>query len=523
MRAAYLNPPDEKREEIRSLIATESALRATANAEAAAAVSRVQSLFLGPAAGLFVSRSGTTYNLLRGLGGGRFSKFSLVQQSGNAGGYPLRQQQACSITVPLLSVNETAATTSGTWTTGSNAASYGGGYKYATAAGATHTWTSPADSTRLGLRIAGFTNGGYGKVSIGGDATAAVLLPTAQAEVTAGRLASTALVANGGTLNPTDRLVNTYRSFNMWDGSVLLADGLTPGAHTVVYTATGYAQTGAAGTRAYISGFMSGTAATTPTTTEASMVDLYEINASINSAWEYAIDCLPAGGSTHAFVGNVHGYEIEDSFTLTVDGSAVSLTDGQIVSVTREAAFTRASHLLHPDTGSATVANCSVEYRIDRLGLAVTPTITFQVAAIIYACYTMMPLNGASVATGVPMDRGCALAMTSTLTQTGSGLKRGQAKSAAAWLWNSTGKVGALMYVPDIAGFTEGWVHSNTGYCEIEDRPPTTNYGISKTYVAWVHPGAEPVPVAAGFTKTWTTRYVIGYFPNGAEASLAAL
>ena len=111
-----------------------------------------------------------------------------------------------------ITINDDAAgvSHSGTWTTGTNAVAYGGTYHYSTEAGATIRCTCAATTTAVGIRSFKATNGGIGVAYIDNDTTLCTLLPTAQSLVDAGTLANTVLVANGGTLNPTDRIYDAY-------------------------------------------------------------------------------------------------------------------------------------------------------------------------------------------------------------------------------------------------------------------------------------------------------------------------
>src|SRR5690606_32598678 len=120
-------------------------------------------------------------------------------------------------------------------------------YRQSSTSGSTVTWTSPT-STAVGIRTVATTNGGLAKVSIDGSATAATMLPTAQQMVDSGKYLAGILVANGGTLNPTDRVLDCYSPNaagtagyeDLWDVRVGFAEGLSSAAHTVVITATGY-------------------------------------------------------------------------------------------------------------------------------------------------------------------------------------------------------------------------------------------------------------------------------------------
>jgi hypothetical protein len=578
-----------------------AARRAASNADHAAAYSRIQRLFLGPAAGVFVARTGNDYTLLHGLGGGRYAAFLLpfASQSWNGVTYSLNQLQGCAIQIPMLSVDDTQATFTGAWTTSFAAVNVGyapkpltvsmnsgsttvtvtsgtidvadvgrratipgagvggadlittisvrnsstsfgvGTAASTTVAGAAATiwptfrysidpatnvsWASPAISTALAVGIVKAQNGGLGKVTIGGDATAANLLPTAQQLVTTGTYPNTILVANGGTLNPTDRVLDCYSGSitTTYDVKVAIAEGLTAGTHTVVLTPTGYTANGGTGARLYIDRFASATAATTPTTSGAAMFTAYDLSAG-NSAWEYAVDCVPTAGGTHQFIGGtVHGYEHQQTLAVKINDAAATPADGSLTSC-NSVEIVRTTKLFHPDIGAALnaspIATSTVTYRLDRLGLIVSPDIVFNVATTVLVGYSMMPLVGA-LGTTVKMDRVSLEAFPAVLSLPGSSDTRyGHSRSACAWAWNSTGKLGALAYVPDHYGFTDGYAAS-AGLTSVQDRNGT----VTKFYFPWSGPesGDTDLQVPAGYRKTWTTRYLFGYFAD-ANATLAA-
>lgn len=496
--------------------------RLALQAARAPTVARVLDKFLTGGTGIAVGRSGTTYQLYRGIYPGLFARYDLVADATEPGGYSLHQLQGLSIVSPMQSkaYGDASVASSGTYTAGTNAAAYNGGYVYSTAA-ASKTFTSPA-CTALGLRIPKLTNGGmYSKVTIDGDATLADGLPTAQDEVTAGRLASTALVANGGTLNPTDRVFASYVSssgLTNYDVLTGLAAGLSNAVHTVVVSNTGYSMVGLSSQRAYIAGFSYAAATAQPTDSGAVQMPVAVLNA-LNSAWEHAVEVTPAGATPPTFLGNVHGYEVEDSFTVAVDGSTVSLTDGQIVAGAKTVTVTRLGHLLHPETSTTKVADTQVIYSLGRYGMTVDDTITWAVSGTLTKAYAMLPLNGAlsNVAGATKFTRAGLLEYpggTFTFTGGNGDSYYGASKSAAAWFWG--GKAGVLMHLPDVETYTNDWANS-ANLTQVEDRNGT----ISKAYIGRSWGTAETI--APGGKVAQRTTYTTGFYPASAEAVLAAL
>lgn len=496
-------------------------------ADNAVAIARIRELFSRPAGGLALTRTGNGYGLLHGIGGGGYTRWALVEQTGNLGGFPLRQLGGMSMVRAMLSVDENAAAVvfAGTWTRNvANASTTGGTYAHSVTDGSTATFTTPAGTTSIGIDLVLATNGArLATVSINGSLTAATSCFTAQQVVDFGWYPNTILTTNGGAIAPTTRVVEPYKSSGTLDPTIkqTLVDDIAAGAHTVVITATAAVRVGKTQTeRFYLTGFLYGIATTRVDTAGAFVVTSGVLNA-LNSAWEFAHDVLPAGAATSHFLGNVHGYEVETGLTVSIDGAVVAPADGSTTVATRSIEITRTSELRHPETGTTNVATVVVVYRVDRLGLRVNIITTWNVAATVRAAYTMMPLNGATTNLGVAMNRANLLNWPGgaiTLAGGGGDLTFGRSRSAAAWAWSLTGTYGALVYLPDALRTLNRWERSSPALGQVEDR----NGSVTKVYLTRVSTGSAPETVAAGAVWTSSARYLGGLFPGGAEASLAA-
>lgn len=472
--------------------------------------------------------NGTDYELLYGWGSSRYWRCLLAQESANPGAFPLRQVQAQAEAVPMVSVlGSDVSVTRGTGVTGpnANATSYGGQYWYGVSSGQTFTFVTPANATRVGVRCPLISNGGLARVSIGGDFTKANLLPTAQDVVNSGAYPGTILVANGGPCAPTDRVLDTYNAGSLVqnpDVQIAIADGLTAGAQTVVLTPVGVARSVGGGTRAYFSGYGYATAATTLAT--AGVVTYSSRNLmSQASAWEYA---LQTGGT---FFGSVHGYEVEDGISATVDGAPVTLTAGQIATAVDVLEVTRNSHLVNPANTAQTVATCKVVYHLDRDGLRIDRTITWAASLTITGAYIMAAVNGVAWGTAGRMAQADPLFTQGSLlnypggpvTLTGVGDNYTPplgVKAEAAWVYG--GNYGLLIWVPNVAQWTNAWAQSVT-FTTIEDRGSVSPY-VSKIYVPRIFAGQGSEVVAAGTVWQASSLYLMGRFPAGAAASVAA-
>lgn len=494
-------------------------------------VARVAAKFAPRGAGISVKRAGTTYSLRRGIGDGRYWRCDLPLISSNPGAYPLHQikDQVVEVAAKSVVFGDAGVTSSGTWTTSTQAAAYGGQYTQASAAGAYKEYTTPTATATVGFRTSDLSNAGLAKVTIDGDATRATLLPTAQELVDLGVYANTILVANGGTLNPTDRVYEGRQSGStVWDKTVLFASDLTPGVHVVRVQVTGYFHSGtylgvsgstSTAARVYVSGFVYGN--TTMKETDAG-VDLLAVDdlMSSSSAWEYAHNLKPSGAPTSVFVGNVHGYEVEDTFVIKVDGTTVAPADGTTTQATNTVEIVRTSHLLHPDTGATVVANVITTYTMDRRGLRVDVETDWQVTADVIAAYVMLALNGSNKVGGVPFNRGNLAGWPGgalTLSTVADGYS-GHSESAAGWVWDggSRGVYGVAVWVPRVLDFTRDYA-TRDFLPNVQTRP--TSGPITKIYIPRCYTTA-PETVTPSSAWRHSARYAVAYFPDGAGDAL---
>lgn len=496
---------------------------------APAPLRRLHSLFAPLACDLAVGKrpNDNDYELLYGFGGGRYWRALLALESANPGTYPLNQMQAQAEVEPMLSVEgDDASVTIAEGVTGPTAqsAAYGGEYWYGTGATHTFTITTPASTTRIGIRQPLVSNGGLARVSIDADYTLANHLPTAQDVVDSGAYPNTILVANGGPCAVTDRVLDSYSGIGtVYDNQIAIADGLTAGVHTVVLTPVAVARSVGSGTRVYFSGYGYATAATLVTTSNVVGYTTHNLNTSAGSVWEYA---FRTGGT---YFGNVHGYEVQDSIAVTVDGAASTPSAGQIVGVVNEADITRTSHLVNPADTGQTVANIVTVYHLDRNGLRVDATITWAASLTITAAYAMAPMNSVPWGAGgrlaqddVCFDTGRLLAGPTTHTFTGSGsyFPTAGLKTDAAWIYG--GNYGLLAWLLNPGEWTNEWAASGD-FVKIEDRAAASGAPyVTKIYFGRIWAGGSSEAVVSGDVWKVSMLYLVGRFPSGAAATLGA-
>jgi len=456
--------------------------------------------------GVAIEQSATSiYNLWQRLTPGQWMKTVLGTRTNTNGGVTNLITDYVLVCPAILVLEGDATITQvGTWTDS-------GAYRWSVTANDTQTFTCPANTTRIGAQVGRVSNGGLSKVAINGDLTRAKLLLTAADLIERGLYPNTILIANGGTLNPTDRVIDHYGSGRFAD-NVLFADDLMPGAHVVVLTATGYKQSASTAARSYFSGFFHGQAQVIGAagTTQLTLKALD--GGSGGSATEYAVSGKPAGGA-NAFMGCIHDNESQTSIAFTIDGVTPTFTTGTPIFPVSNVQITKVTHLLHPTGGS--VCQVTTVYILDRDGLTIDVSYLWTTAFTVNAAYVMLPLCGYLGQAGSTL-RG--LFDRSDLLEYGPGPMKatgdsaspylGISKSAAAWMWESTGTIAAGLYVENIAEWTNNWANSGNIYANVQDRAGT----ILKAYISRVGAVAstDREDVVNGTTWHSRTHYLFG-------------
>lgn len=328
------------------------------------------------------------------------------------------------------------------WVKDSNtgAESFGGSFRRDNVAGDYAEWASGADADSVGIHAYGTSNAGYAKITIDGGDIVANRLPTAQDEVDSGKLDSAALVANGGTLLPEDRLVDFFFAPPDPVRKIVLADGLTPGEpKTVRVTVTGYKRSTSTDSRVYLAGFFYSALGT-------DMVSEARENVaslvSSGSAWEYAFQTGFSDPVT--FIGNIHGHDQEVSRALLVDGSPVTLADGEGVAGS-QILMLRKSQLKNPSNASESLADVSVTYLLAPDGLRVGWTVKWlKSGKLVAPSYTTMCPRDPSF----DRCRNVSKSLPESLNDDAGGFKA-NAASDSMLIWQGEGNYATFVNIPD--------------------------------------------------------------------------
>jgi len=404
-----------------------------------------------------------------------------------------------------LQDNDASVAISGSWSGHfTEGGGYKAGYNYTSTAGNYAEWTTPAGVTLV--HYFGLSEAGIALVTIDGDNTLANLLPTAQQLVDASSIASTCLVANGGTLNPTDRILDQYATRTNIYGGATLADNLSAGVHTVRLTNTGYKNTAASTTRLYLSGFGYWKEIVTLETANVFVGHIHENIIGEGSVWEFAHNYEPTGGTVDEWLGHSPSDKL-DTWTVTVDGvsadpAAFVVAGGQEVKIIIE------STLSH--TEAASCASMVLTHTLTPDKLTINPVLTWNTAGTVLQGYShMLPASEAV------FDKGSNVADTEDhLLTVGNGLFVANFKSKAAYIWDADGYYGVLLYVPDLTG-VNNYDNCNNTFLAIEDR---IGNGVNKIYCTRID---SNFVVAPGVVWSSSAEYRIKRFPSGANGTLA--
>lgn len=484
-------------------------------------VQRILSKFRGNGNDLVIKReygSVDSYTLIQHLGGDRYLSLPLEPSEGTStiaidGDF----MRLCKVYVNNIYAAFTDQTTpaislTGTWTTATNVDTYGktGRLMFSGTTNDYIEFQTENGATSVGAIFrTGISGGGIALVSIDGDNTLANLLLTAQDLVNAGTLPSTVLVANGGTLNPTDRVLDTKG--NTANNGNLFNSSLSDGTHTIRITVTGYKTTASTNTYLFIHGII------------AYGVGLYDTNeaifllwpiagiATVESypVWEISWNIIPTGASSAGWVGHTGSLKFLQLPTITVDGASTTLSKGQ-KSSGQSIIITMQFNVRHTQTGTTNLGICDFSYTFNSItGLTIEHSLEWLVAGSLslgYPCMMTLDTN---------FDR-CKSVDTSVASlDDNDSSKKSNTRSPILWAWDYDGNLGAMMYMPSLQKNVNRWLTAGVNQLFMHD----DNAGV------WNKMRAIRFGVNTNYNigDIWQskTNYRIKWFDNGANTSLA--
>lgn len=442
-----------------------------------------------------------TYWLERMIGGGRYHRQALHNdvQGGNQF-FQLFESGVRLLAASVAGEDPRLKYHGSGWYHSIRAQAYNGAYETSgDAPGEYVEWATPAGTTTVGARWVQTTGRGFALVEIDGDPTRATELPTAGELVADGKLAASALISGGGTLEPTDRLLNQYGAGTNYDVVTLFARDLAPGVHTVRMTSTGYRQAEASSVRIGLSAMLHGGSATgfdAP-----GVVDRDEGRAvTVPATYELAMRIILLNPtSTSVWVGGSHGNErMAGALVIRADGQPVALANGESV-VAGRVVIERPTELLHPEEGGGEVGivDLMTTYTLTSRGLHVrvqaTPkgARTFRYGTT-YGCMLSLPNEMTKCSNaGLGEDYDCDRNDNSEVAA---------AKSDQLWAWEAGGQAAALVWLPDVRKSMNGYAASAKGIW-LSDR--TIDNKVYPTRRDSGYEDAGPLDIDGWFIWAW--------------------
>ncbi len=450
--------------------------------------------FTNSGASVFLEKVGNDYTLYQRIAAQRYWSI-YVRSRLTTGGKTLNLNDGEGIREPVVYVDQNHASLvySGTaWNLNLAGSGFGGTYsRSATTAGSVVTWTTPDNVTMVGALTYAYINCGISLVTIDGDDTLADNLPTAQDLVDAGTLPNTALKANGGLLDPTDRVWDEYSA--AYRTLPVFTRNLTAGVHTVVITSLGYKNAASGNTQIYLDGVFY----QTPTTELAAGTAYHTLAVATicpdTYGTEYVTMPLP-DGATHGdvWIGGGHGYENQTALQVKIDGAVVApaawtMYAGALIEIERS------TELFHPDLGATVIGTCEAVYTLNpHTGLWLDYAITWAVDGVMKAAFAAM----AEVSNF--LDRGSSLLSASDYNlSTNDGHYHPNLKDRCFYMWDADGIYAKLIYVPDLITATNNWISDPNYYFAIQDRSDGL---VNKFYLFRVETGSDE---AFSITDVW--------------------
>jgi hypothetical protein len=467
------------------------------------------------------SGSLTTYWMYKHLNSNRYWLIQFVNQTITAGNNTmvLSAQTIATLYKAFNTLSTPAFTYSGAgWTVlQAQFSSYPGGDLVYSANAGDYIEKSFTGTTVGAVSFSATSYLGIAKITIDGDATLANLLPTAQQLVDGGSLASSALVANGGTLNPTDRCWDAYMDtadITAVDGGegFLFASNLSDAAHTLRINVTGYKNPASGAALVMVAMVLVMGAATR--TTDGGHDFLVNLQSTCpETAWEISYSFIPyTGGSNYQWLGHAGQSKIA-TLGLTMDAVAVTLNgeNSYLRVAGSELIVSQSSNIVHPDTGAEVLGIYALTHTLNKnTGLTIAHTVSWDTAGTMQSVYPCMMgvehsiYDRFNTPTNSPIDLTDADGSIKLLTQTGQ-----------AWCWDFNGNQGAMMNITDLAATVNNWQDAGATGLGWND----ANQAWKKTYPL----RATNKAFTASSELTSSCNYRVQWFVDGANASLSGV
>lgn len=219
------------------------------------------------------------------------------------------------------------------------------------------------------------------------------------------------------------------------------------------------------------------------------------------SAWERSFTVSPSGGTPTLIGTRAHGYEEDQTITVTVDGSPVTPTGTPTTGA--EVVIRRTSMLHHPDAEH--IGDVVTIYTMTPQGLDMEWTVDWLTDLTVGQCY------GAMMPCGNLLDTGKTTSGAKATLNADDDSVKSSSQSKTVWLWDADGGHAACMALPDLTAVAD-WAYADSKNLWIQDR---IGGSVHKLYA-----GFTGKPIADGDRWVGRARYLADYFDGGAAATL---
>src|SRR5690606_3170707 len=235
------------------------------------------------------------------------------------------------------------------------------------------------------------------------------------------------------------------------------AKNLTPGAHTIRVTRTGYANVSASNSRLYISGMFYRIGDETMPSADTFLIPLSNISAAA-SRWEFAFSVKPTGASALEWMGHTNSERNRIAPVLTIGGTPAAWPTSGMPLVGSSITVDVDTYLRHSEMGTTDVASVTRRYTLNAAGLAHSFAYTWEVESVVTAAFpTMLPADN-------NFSRGSMVGASVDYTLLDDdNSETAKFPSQAGYLWEGSGKWPLAVYLPDLAQTMDNYDAPNTG------------------------------------------------------------
>ena len=411
-----------------------------------------------------------------------------------------------------------AVTLSGAWIASAGNDYLGGALYYTNTAGRYAEVTTGAGTSAGCLSVSGGVNRGFALVEIDGSKTAADLLTTAQDLVDSGVIANTCLVANGGTLNPTDRvwdqhgLTQNYNATNTDGGGTYLkwfSNTLSNEPHTIRITVTGYKNISSSGAYVQWVGLVAG--GVSSRASQGGNDLLVQVQGADGAGVpEISYSFKPTGATNTAWLGHAGMALLNAVPEVKVNGVVTALTKG--ISASGDSiSITLTNDVRHPETGANNQGAYDITYTFAKdTQLTINHTVTWLTGGTAEGYPCMMTASHAI------FDRFKTYGNTEKDLTAGDYSVNLNTRTQSAWCWDFDGYAARLMYINDLESTVDNWVNSTERQLIWSDI--ATALGWKKAYAYRYSPTKAYLE---NDVITSECNYRVAWFPGGANVALA--